>query len=185
MASRWANDEADAAETARRKREKEEKKRAKQLKQQQQEEQAAIAAHKAATEGPPAKRRRLSPSPSENKEISHDSSERRLLRFDAPSWGPCRHVSNFETLNQIEEGTYGWVSRAREIGTGEVVALKKVKMDYVHDGFPITALREVAILQKVRGHANVVDLREVVMGEGFDEYELTPFLLRCSMVMMF
>ncbi|KAF2274114.1 kinase-like protein [Westerdykella ornata] len=169
MASRWANDEADAAEAARRKKEKEQKKRMKELKQRQQED----AAQREPADRPPHKRRRLSSSPSEKKQSSQDSSsERRLLRFDAPTWGPCRHVSNFETLNHIEEGTYGWVSRAREIGTGEVVALKKVKMDYVHDGFPITALREVAILQKVRGHANVVDLREVVMGEGFDEVVL-------------
>jgi cell division cycle 2-like protein len=161
MASRWANDDADAAEDARRKQEKEEKKRAKLLKQQQ--EAAALAAQEA--ESRPAKRRKLSPSP--EKEASQVP-ERKLLRFEGGGWGPCRHVNNFETLNHIEEGSYGWVSRAKEIGTGEVVALKKVKMDYVNDGFPITALREISILQKAK-HRNIVDLREVVMGDAFDE----------------
>ena len=59
-------------------------------------------------------------------------------------------------------------SRAKEIGSGEVVALKKVKMDYVNDGFPITALREIAMLQRAR-HKNIVDLKEIVMGDSFDE----------------
>jgi len=162
MASRWANDEVDAAESARRKKEKEEKKRAKLLKQQQAEAEAQETTLR------PSKRRRLSASPEKDDSKPGALLERKLLRFEGGGWGPCRHVSNFETLNHIEEGSYGWVSRAREIGTGEVVALKKVKMDYVNDGFPITALREIAILQKAK-HPNVVDLREVVMGDAFDE----------------
>lgn len=170
MASRWANDEADALEAARKKQEKEEKKRAKLLKQQQQEA-ATLAAAQAqeSLESRPTKKRKLSPSPSRKETPSQSTGERKLLRFEsAGSWGPCRHVNNFEKLNDIEEGSYGWVSRARELGTGEVVALKKVKMDYANDGFPITALREIDILQRAR-HTNIVDLREVVMGDSFDE----------------
>jgi hypothetical protein len=30
-------------------------------------------------------------------------------------------VDNFERLNHIEEGSYGWVSRAKDISTGEIV----------------------------------------------------------------
>ncbi|KAF1842581.1 Pkinase-domain-containing protein [Cucurbitaria berberidis CBS 394.84] len=155
MASRWANDEVDKAEELRRKREKEEKKRLKLQKQQEAEEAAR-----------PAKRRRLSTG-DENDQVpqtQEQESERKLLRFDGGSWGPCRHTSNFETLNHIEEGSYGWVSRAREVSTSEVVALKKVKMDYNQDGFPITALREISILQKAR-HINIVDLKEILSGD--------------------
>lgn len=168
MASRWADDEADKAEDRRRKQEKEEKKRLK-LQKQQAEQEAARAAQEA--EARPAKRRRLSNEAAKDVPPKENESERKLLRFDGGGWAPCRHTSNFETLNHIEEGSYGWVSRAKEIMSGEVVALKKVKMDLQQDGFPITALREISILQKAR-HKNIVDLREVLTGSSPDEVVL-------------
>lgn len=164
MASRWADAEADRAEEARRKKEKEEKKR---LKQQKQQEVEAATRKAQETDARPAKRRRLSNDEEESVSIPSSKeveAERKLLRFDGGGWGPCRHTSNFETLNHIEEGSYGWVSRARELTTGEVVALKKVKMDYSQDGFPITALREISILQKAR-HINIVSLKEILSGD--------------------
>jgi cell division cycle 2-like protein len=168
MASRWADDEADKAEDLRRKQEKEEKKRLKLLKQQQAEEAAKAASEQ---DSRPAKRRRLSDG--EDTATSTTASkepekERELLRFNGGGWAPCRHRSNFETLNHIEEGSYGWVSRGKDINTSEIVALKKVKMDYNQDGFPITALREIAILQKAR-HPNIVDLKEVLSGDTPEE----------------
>ena len=160
MASRWANDEADKAEELRRKKEKEEKKRLKLQKQRD----AAEAVQTSDTR--PVKRRRLSDGDEDHQAGSTEQSQadRKLLRLNGGGWAPCRHTSNFETLNHIEEGSYGWVSRAREMTTGEVVALKKVKMDYDQDGFPIAALREISILQKLR-HANIVDLREILAGD--------------------
>jgi cell division cycle 2-like protein len=167
--SRWANDEADAAADLQRKKDKEEKKRLK-LAKQQAEEAAAAAKAQESSDSRPAKRRRLSGS-AENDIVPKPVAERKLLRFEAGGWGPCRHTSNFEHLNDIEEGSYGWVTRACETSTGEVVALKKVKMDHLQDGFPITALREIAILQKAR-HKNIVDLRETVMGDSMNEVVL-------------
>ncbi|KAM2557812.1 hypothetical protein TB2_014891 [Malus domestica] len=41
----------------------------------------------------------------------------------------CRSVFEYERLNHISEGTYGVVFRARDKKTGEIVALKKMKMD--------------------------------------------------------
>ncbi|KAF2632388.1 kinase-like protein [Macroventuria anomochaeta] len=170
MASRWADDEADKAEALRRKQDKEEKKRLK-LQKQQQAGEAARAAKEASER--PAKRRRLSNSEDATTEDTartpkDPEKERKLLRFEGGRWAPCHHRSNFETLNHIEEGSYGWVSRAKDIATSQVVALKKVKMDYNQDGFPITALREIAILQKAR-HPNIVDLKEVVSGDTTEE----------------
>ena len=170
MASRWADDEADKAETLRRKQEKEEKKRLKLQKQQQAEETARAANEAEEHESRPSKRRRLSNGEEDAVEgaSKEPGKERELLRFDSGGWAPCRHRSNFETLNHIEEGSYGWVSRAKDIATSQVVALKKVKMDYNQDGFPITALREIAILQKAR-HPNIVDLKEVLSGDSPEE----------------
>jgi cell division cycle 2-like protein len=169
--SRWA----DAADLdAQRKKEKEEKKRLRQIKQEQAEaEAAAVRARQEQDESEassrPAKKRKLSASPSADANGSSSSIERRkLLRFEAGGWGPCRNISNFETLNQIEEGSYGWVSRAKESATGEVVALKKMKMEYAQDGFPVTALREIQLLQQSK-HQHIINLREVVMGDRLDE----------------
>ena len=180
--SRWADDEEDAVLEAQRKREKEFKKQAKAEKQRRLNEKQSLGEHNAATantslngttevqEAPnrdhdhPAKRRRLSPDP----ERPANQPSPKLLRFPTREWGPCRHVENFEKLNHIEEGSYGWVSRAREVATGEVVALKKLKMDNLNDGFPVTGLREIQTLMASR-HTNIVTLREVVMGDNLDE----------------
>lgn len=173
--SRWADEEEDAQIEVQRKREKEEKKRAKADKQRKLEEQARQAEERRKAEqeaaqaeeaGRSPKRRRLSP-PGE--EDTKDDKPRRLLRFAAPEWGPCRLVDNFERLNHIEEGSYGWVSRAREVQTGEVVALKKLKMDNLNDGFPVTALREIQTLKEARNHPHIVDLREVVVGDTLND----------------
>ena len=45
--------------------------------------------------------------------------------------------------------------------TGDLVALKKIKMENEHQGFPITAIREIKILKALR-HPNVVQLREII-----------------------
>ncbi|XP_057864231.2 cyclin-dependent kinase C-2 [Cryptomeria japonica] len=86
---------------------------------------------------------------------------------ESPSWG-SRSVSCFEKLEQIGEGTYGQVYMAREIQTGEVVALKKIRMDNEREGFPITAIREIKILKKLQ-HDNVIRLKEIVTSPGRDK----------------
>ncbi|XP_022880663.1 cyclin-dependent kinase C-1-like [Olea europaea var. sylvestris] len=54
---------------------------------------------------------------------------------------------------------------AREKGTGEIVALKKIRMDNEKEGFPITAIREIKILKKLQ-HENVIKLKEIVTSPG-------------------
>ncbi|KZS92942.1 Pkinase-domain-containing protein [Sistotremastrum niveocremeum HHB9708] len=85
-------------------------------------------------------------------------------RQDHPSIMPSRSVYSYERLNQIEEGSYGVVFRARDKQTGDLVALKKLKLDQEKHGFPITALREINALMTCR-HENVVGIREVVVGD--------------------
>ncbi|KAK2813624.1 hypothetical protein FQN50_000019 [Emmonsiellopsis sp. PD_5] len=193
--SRWAEDDAETeALLEQKRREKEERKRAKAEKQRKLEEEAQrqkLLAQKRdddATNGSgqdklngdarrPAKRRRLSNEPPDAQpDIEQQQPPISLLRFPAPEWGPCRHVDNFERLNHIEEGSYGLVSRAKESATGEIVALKKLKMENSHDGFPITGLREIQTLLESR-HTNIVRLREVVMGDSMDDvYLVMDFL---------
>ncbi|RWR89893.1 cyclin-dependent kinase C-2-like protein [Cinnamomum micranthum f. kanehirae] len=88
---------------------------------------------------------------------------------ESPSWG-SRSVDCFEKLEQIGEGTYGQVYMAKEIRTGEIVALKKIRMDNEREGFPITAIREIKILKKLH-HENVIQLKEIVTSPGPEKDE--------------
>ena len=45
--------------------------------------------------------------------------------------------------------------------TGELVALKKVRLDNEKEGFPITAIREIKILRQLI-HRSVVNMKEIV-----------------------
>ena len=44
---------------------------------------------------------------------------------------------------------------------GELVALKKVRLENEKEGFPITAVREIKILRQLN-HPNVINLSEIV-----------------------
>ncbi|KAJ8446813.1 hypothetical protein Cgig2_016123 [Carnegiea gigantea] len=88
---------------------------------------------------------------------------------ESPSWG-SRSVDCFQKLEQIGEGTYGQVYMARELQTGEIVALKKIRMDNEKEGFPITAIREIKILKKLH-HENVIKLKEIVTSPDGNKYK--------------
>lgn len=62
----------------------------------------------------------------------------------------------------IGAGTYGKVFRATHIYTHRNVALKKIRMEGEKDGYPITAVREIKLLQVLR-HPHVVELQEVMV----------------------
>ena len=104
-------------------------------------------------------------------------SEPRLSQFSRavpprtfhPSILPCRSVYCYKRLNHIEEGSYGVVFRAQEIETGDIVALKKLKLDEEKQGFPITSLREIMALMNCH-HENVVGIREIVVGDTLTQY---------------
>ena len=55
---------------------------------------------------------------------------------------------SYRFCNRIAEGTYGVVFRAEDKASGEICALKKLKMEKEREGFPITSLREVVTLLK-------------------------------------
>jgi cyclin-dependent kinase 3 len=57
------------------------------------------------------------------------------------------------------------VYRAIDKNTGQIVALKKVRLDRTEEGIPQTALREVSILQEVH-HINIVNLLDVICADG-------------------
>ncbi|VDN07540.1 unnamed protein product [Thelazia callipaeda] len=69
-------------------------------------------------------------------------------------------VTNYEKLAKIGQGTFGIVFKARCKRTGRIVALKKILMEKEKEGFPITALREVKMLQKLK-HRHITELIEI------------------------
>ena len=57
------------------------------------------------------------------------------------------------------------VHKAQERSSGRYVALKKVRMENEKEGFPMTALREIRILQLLK-HENVMELIEICRSRG-------------------
>ncbi|CAL2037627.1 unnamed protein product [Caenorhabditis brenneri] len=71
---------------------------------------------------------------------------------------------NYDKMEKIGEGTYGTVFKARNKSSGEIVALKRVRLDDDDEGVPSSALREICILRELK-HRNVVRLYDVVHSE--------------------
>ncbi len=55
----------------------------------------------------------------------------------------------------LGEGTYGVVYKARDKNTGEVVALKRIRLEIEDEGIPSTTLREISVLRQLK-HPNIV-----------------------------
>lgn len=115
---------------------------------------------------PQESKRPQSPAPVPSASHSYPAAHSKYVppRSQHPALMPSRSVYSYERLNQIEEGSYGVVFRARDKQTGDIVALKKLKLDDEKYGFPITALREINALIACK-HENVVGIREIVVGE--------------------
>ncbi|NXW46469.1 CDK3 kinase, partial [Nyctiprogne leucopyga] len=67
----------------------------------------------------------------------------------------------FENVEKIGEGTYGVVYKARNKHTGQLVALKKIRLDTETEGVPSTAIREISLLKELE-HPNIVRLLDVI-----------------------
>uniref|UniRef100_A0A1I7UT38 Protein kinase domain-containing protein n=1 Tax=Caenorhabditis tropicalis TaxID=1561998 RepID=A0A1I7UT38_9PELO len=85
--------------------------------------------------------------------------------MDQSSYPYINDVSAYEKLSKIGQGTFGEVFKARCKSTGRMVALKKILMENEKEGFPITALREVKMLEQLK-HQNITDLIEVCSAKG-------------------
>lgn len=67
----------------------------------------------------------------------------------------------YEKLEKVGEGTYGKVYKAKDHATGQLVALKKTRLEMSEEGVPPTALREIALLQLLSQSLYVVRLLDV------------------------
>lgn len=98
---------------------------------------------------------------------SEEESKSKINRVPISQWR-SRSVSDYDFLGLIGKGTFGKVFKAKLkhpsnlIEDNEIVALKKLNMAKEEEGFPITALREIQILKKLK-HKNVVHLKDIVV----------------------
>uniref|UniRef100_A0A0A8ZDC8 [RNA-polymerase]-subunit kinase n=1 Tax=Arundo donax TaxID=35708 RepID=A0A0A8ZDC8_ARUDO len=76
-------------------------------------------------------------------------------------WVPLR-AESFEKLEKVGQGTYSSVFRARELATGRVVALKKVRFDSLEPESVRFMAREILILRRLQRHPNVVGLEGLI-----------------------
>ena len=71
-------------------------------------------------------------------------------------------AGTYQKIEKIGEGTYGVVYKARDRNTGNIVALKKIRLESEEEGVPSTAIREIALLKELQPHDNVVRLLDIV-----------------------
>ena len=79
-----------------------------------------------------------------------------LLTADSPLAPHFHSIGAFEKQERIGQGTYGSVYRCICRQTGELVALKRIKLPEDKEGLPKSAVREIRMLRKLQGHENIV-----------------------------
>ncbi|KAK1376089.1 putative serine/threonine-protein kinase [Heracleum sosnowskyi] len=75
-------------------------------------------------------------------------------------WTP-RRANTFEKLDKIGQGTYSNVYKAKDLITGKIVALKKVRFDNLEPKSIKFMAREILVLKKL-DHPNVIKLEGLV-----------------------
>ena len=94
------------------------------------------------------------------------------LHLPARDWSMMtRTIAHYERLEQIGEGTYGQVYKARCKDTEQIVAMKKIRVHHGKDwGMPPTVIREIKILKRLQ-HPNLVRMMEVVSSKGVEHLD--------------
>ncbi|XP_024879402.1 cyclin-dependent kinase 4-like [Temnothorax curvispinosus] len=81
-----------------------------------------------------------------------------------------REHASYEDLSLIGNGAYGTVYKAKDKTSGQIVALKKVRIPLTEDGLPMSTLREIAALKSLERyeHPHIVRLLDVCQGDYLD-----------------
>jgi len=73
-------------------------------------------------------------------------------------------LDRYLKMEKVGEGTYGVVYKAKDLVTGDIVAMKKIRLDAEDEGVPSTAIREISLLKELN-HPNIVRLVNVLLVE--------------------
>uniref|UniRef100_A0A131XSN3 Protein kinase domain-containing protein n=1 Tax=Ixodes ricinus TaxID=34613 RepID=A0A131XSN3_IXORI len=73
-------------------------------------------------------------------------------------------MEDYTKVEKIGEGTYGVVYKGKNKKSGQIVAMKKIRLESEDDGVPSTAIREITLLKELN-HRNIVRLQDVIMQE--------------------
>ncbi|KAI9355940.1 protein serine/threonine kinase [Zopfochytrium polystomum] len=73
-------------------------------------------------------------------------------------------MDKYQKIEKLGEGTYGIVYKAQNRETGDIVALKRIRLDNEEEGVPCTAIREISLLKELK-HENIVRLYDVIHTE--------------------
>ncbi|KAI8906994.1 kinase-like domain-containing protein [Powellomyces hirtus] len=70
-------------------------------------------------------------------------------------------MEKYDKIEKVGEGTYGVVYKARNRENGDIVALKKIRLETEDEGVPSTAIREISLLKELN-HSNIVQLKDII-----------------------
>ena len=79
--------------------------------------------------------------------------------------------NQYVAVERLGKGTYGTVYKVKKKGTEKYYAIKKIKNEMDDEGIPSTALREIAILKKMK-YPNVVNVEGVAFSNSNNNIEL-------------
>lgn len=82
------------------------------------------------------------------------SSKDERPRFEVPP--------KYDVLEVLGQGAYGVVCSAKDVTTGETVAIKKIERVFDHDTFTKRTLREITIL-RLLNHENVISIKSILL----------------------
>ena len=85
-----------------------------------------------------------------------------------------KHVAKkYELQQKLGKGAYGIVWKATDRKTRQTVALKKIFDAFQNATDAQRTYREIIFLQQMRGHENIVELREVLKADNDRDIYLT------------